>query len=99
MMAELGEHKVWKDASTPPLRYPWKTGLWLGGRATFLGNISRKEKGKGKFYRKGNLGGRREDFTSDQVTIVEGTTAPLLKESYPQRDCAGRSARSSCYGS
>jgi hypothetical protein len=45
-------------------------------------NIPRKDKGKGKFTRKATPGGWREDLTSEQAQIVEGITAPLLKDFY-----------------
>lgn len=45
-------------------------------------SIPKKEKGEGKFYRKGTPGGWREDLTLDQVQIVEDITAPLLEEFY-----------------
>jgi hypothetical protein len=45
-------------------------------------SIPNKEKGEGKFYRKGTPGGWREDLTTKQVKIVESITAPLLKEFY-----------------
>lgn len=40
-------------------------------------------KGAGKFYRKGVVGGWREDLTPEQARIVEKITAPLLQEFYP----------------
>jgi len=46
-------------------------------------NIPKKEKGEGKFYRKGTPGGWRKDLTPDQAQIVESITAPLLGEFYP----------------
>lgn len=46
-------------------------------------NIPEKEKGSGKFHRKGVAGGWREDLTPEQVRIVEEVTAPLLGEFYP----------------
>jgi hypothetical protein len=46
-------------------------------------SIPRREKGEGKFYRKGTPGGWREDLTPRQVEIVESITAPLLEEFYP----------------
>jgi sulfotransferase family protein len=46
-------------------------------------SIPEKEKGEGKFYRKGTPGGWREDLTPNQVEIVESITAPLLREFYP----------------
>jgi hypothetical protein len=46
-------------------------------------NIPEKEKGEGKFYRKAQPGGWREDLTPKQVSIVEEITAPLLEEFYP----------------
>ena len=45
-------------------------------------NIPEEEKGRGKFYRKGEAGGWREDLTPAQVKLVEGITAPLLDEFY-----------------
>jgi sulfotransferase family protein len=46
-------------------------------------SIPKREKGGGKFYRKGTPGGWREDLTPRQVEIVESLTAPLLEEFYP----------------
>lgn len=42
-------------------------------------NIPEKEKGAGKFYRKGEPGSWREDLTENQARIVEEATAPLLE--------------------
>ncbi len=46
-------------------------------------NIPEEEKGEGKFYRKAQPGGWREDLTPKQAKVVERITAPLLKELYP----------------
>lgn len=46
-------------------------------------NIPQEEKGAGKFNRKAAPGSWREDLTPGQVGIVEQTTAPILKEFYP----------------
>lgn len=46
-------------------------------------NVPEKEKGGGKFYRKGTPGGWREDLTPEQAALVEKITAPLLEELYP----------------
>ena len=46
-------------------------------------NISEKDKGEGKFYRKAKPGGWSEDLTPDQVETVEKITAPLLEAFYP----------------
>jgi hypothetical protein len=46
-------------------------------------NVPEEEKGKGKFYRKGEPGGWKEDLTPEQVKTVERITAPLLEEFYP----------------
>lgn len=46
-------------------------------------NISEKQKGEGKFYRKAKPGGWREDLTPRQIKIIEEITAPLLDEFYP----------------
>ncbi len=46
-------------------------------------NIPEQDKGSGKFFRKGQAGGWKEDLTPKQVAIVEKITAPLLKEFYP----------------
>jgi hypothetical protein len=43
-------------------------------------NIPEKEKGEGKFYRKGVSGGWKEDLTPHQARIVENVTASLLEE-------------------
>ena len=45
-------------------------------------SIPKKEKGGGKFYRKGTPGGWRKDLTPEQAKTVESITAPLLKEFY-----------------
>ncbi len=46
-------------------------------------NIPKEKKGEGKFYRKANPGGWREDLTPEQIKIVEKTTAPILEAFYP----------------
>lgn len=46
--------------------------------------IPDEQKGAGKFYRKGEAGGWREDLTPQQAKIVEEITAPLLEEFYGQ---------------
>lgn len=45
-------------------------------------NIPAREKGEGKFHRKGVAGGWREDLTPEQADIVERETASLLREFY-----------------
>ena len=50
--------------------------------------LPEKEKGKGRFYRKGTPGGWREDLTQRQARIVEEVTAPLLREFYPDESQA-----------
>lgn len=45
--------------------------------------IPDKNKGAGKFHRKGVAGGWREDLTPEQARIVEEITTPLLHEFYP----------------
>ena len=47
-------------------------------------NIPEGQKGAGKFYRKGEAGGWREDLTPRQIQLVETITAPLLTEFYPE---------------
>jgi hypothetical protein len=47
-------------------------------------NVPEREKGRGKFYRKGTSGGWREDLTPRQVEVVEKTTASLLERFYPE---------------
>ena len=44
--------------------------------------VPEKEKGPGKFYRKAEPGGWREDLTPRQLQIVERMTAPLIAEFY-----------------
>ena len=44
--------------------------------------VPEKEKGPGKFYRKAEPGGWREDLTPKQLEIVERMTAPLIAEFY-----------------
>jgi hypothetical protein len=51
-------------------------------------NIPEEEKGEGKFYRKAEPGGWREDLTPEQVEIVERVAGPLLGELYPVRSTA-----------
>ncbi len=46
-------------------------------------NIPEKEKGPGKFFRKGRPGGWREDLTPEQVRLVEEINASILREFYP----------------
>ena len=41
-----------------------------------------EDKGPGKFYRKAKPGSWKEDLTSEQVTIVEGVTSPVLARFY-----------------
>ena len=45
-------------------------------------NLPEEEKGEGKFHRKAEPGGWREDLTPEQARVVEEVTAPLLKEFY-----------------
>lgn len=45
-------------------------------------SIPKEEKGEGKFYRKAEPGGWREDLTPGQVEVVERITAPILEEFY-----------------
>jgi hypothetical protein len=45
-------------------------------------NIPAEQKGKGKFYRKATPGGWKEDLTSEQVKVIEKTSAPILDEFY-----------------
>jgi hypothetical protein len=51
-------------------------------------NIPKEEKGDGKFHRKAEPGGWREDLTPDQVEIVERVAGSLLGELYPVRSTA-----------
>jgi hypothetical protein len=51
-------------------------------------NIPEEEKGEGKFHRKAEPGGWREDLTPEQVEIVEGVAGSLLREFYPVRSTA-----------
>ena len=46
-------------------------------------NIPEEEKGEGKFRRKAQPGGWREDLSAEQARIVEETTRPLLEQFYP----------------
>ena len=46
-------------------------------------SLPEEQKGEGKFYRKAEPGGWREDLTPEQVETVEKITAPLLQELYP----------------
>ena len=47
-------------------------------------NIPERKKGKGKFHRKATPGGWTGDLTPQQIATVEGITAPLLDEFYPE---------------
>lgn len=47
--------------------------------------VPQEEKGTGKFYRKAEPGGWREDLTPKQVQIVQEITAPVLEEFYPEK--------------
>lgn len=47
-------------------------------------NVPEREKGRGKFYRRGMAGGWREDLTPKQVEVVEKSTASLLERFYPE---------------
>lgn len=44
--------------------------------------IPDSEKGEGKFYRRGESGGWREDLSAEQVEVVEKKTAPILDAYY-----------------
>ncbi len=46
-------------------------------------SLPEEQKGEGKFYRKAEPGGWREDLTPEQVETVEKITSPLLQELYP----------------
>lgn len=46
-------------------------------------NIPGEEKGEGRFFRKAEPGGWREDLTPKQAQIIEEITAPILDEFYP----------------
>ena len=47
-------------------------------------NVPEREKGRGKFYRKGTSGGWKDDLTPRQVEVVEKATASLLERFYPE---------------
>ena len=47
-------------------------------------NVPDREKGRGKFYRRGTSGGWKEDLTLRQVEVVEKATASLLERFYPE---------------
>ena len=47
-------------------------------------NVPDREKGRGKFYRRGTSGGWKEDLTPRQIEVVEKTTASLLERFYPE---------------
>ena len=47
-------------------------------------NVPEREKGRGKFYRRGTSGGWKEDLTPRQVEVVEKTTSALLERFYPE---------------
>lgn len=46
-------------------------------------NIPEEKKGEGKFYRRGDSGGWREDLTPEQAREVENITSAILEEFYP----------------
>jgi hypothetical protein len=46
------------------------------------GQVPEGEKGSGKFYRKAQPGGWKEDLTAEQVRIVEGVTGQIIAEFY-----------------
>lgn len=46
-------------------------------------NVPEKEKGEGRFYRKGSPGSWRDDLTPKQARTVERLTSPLLDRFYP----------------
>lgn len=48
-------------------------------------NVPEEKKGEGKFHRKAQPGGWREDLSPEQVATVERVTAPLLQEFYPDK--------------
>ena len=50
--------------------------------------IPDEQKGEGKFHRKAQPGGWREDLTPEQAEIVEGVAGSLLRELYPVRSTA-----------
>ena len=47
-------------------------------------NVPEREKGRGKFYRRGTSGGWKEDLTPRQVEVIEQATAHLLEKFYPE---------------
>ena len=44
--------------------------------------IPEDQKGKGKFYRRADPGGWKQDLTAEEVQTVETITAPILTEFY-----------------
>lgn len=49
-------------------------------------NVPASEKGSGKFYRKGSVGGWREDLTEEQARLARRTAGPLMDRLYPERE-------------
>jgi hypothetical protein len=47
-------------------------------------NVPAREKGRGKFYRRGTSGGWKEDLSPRQVEVIERATAPLLEKFYSE---------------
>jgi hypothetical protein len=47
-------------------------------------NVPEREKGRGRFYRRGTSGGWKEDLTPRQVEVIEKATSPLLEKFYPE---------------
>jgi len=45
-------------------------------------NIPEENKGKNKFFRKGQAGGWKDDLTSEQVKLIERITSPVLSKYY-----------------
>jgi hypothetical protein len=52
-------------------------------------NVPEENKGEGKFHRKAQPGGWREDLTPEQISVVEKVTAPFLDEYYAASDGEG----------
>jgi hypothetical protein len=68
--AELGLPLDQKQLSRAVERHSWE-------------NIPEEQKGEGKFYRRAEPGGWKEELTEKQVQIVEEVAAPILEEFYP----------------
>jgi hypothetical protein len=71
LCSELGLEVEEEALRRTVLRHAWENVPW-------------SRKGSGKFHRKAQPGGWREDLTPEQATRVEGLTSPILDRFYPR---------------